>query len=246
MTKYFAIGLLAFVALCTALAPADLLRPLLAQVGLSLSLPFGTIWSGGGDLRRQRAALGSGGMYFDPAKLTEPAIAYDWKVFAEQTHVHRKFRRWAWTGEGGCGRRFRRRSGQSVAGRLRPAAKRPIPLVRSGSGLRRAERPKAPPGISNGAAVGSTTSSAAFGLGRRCRHWPLVYNSPCRAAPKTPRINAQVLTSDEALPLIQVESTEGGYVEIGVTRRLMKMANVPWLGEGADDAVALTLEEKLF
>ena len=245
MTKYFAIGLLAFVALCTALAPADLLRPPLAQVGLSLSWPFGTIWSGGGDLGVSGRHLGAVEWYFDPAKLTEPAIAYDWKVFAEQTHVHGNFA----VGPGqarvaaeggfdaalvnpwldaydlqlsgqfhlsGAEAAFAERSVQSAAGHLEWSGGR----VHYQLG-----------GVWLGATLPPLAARVQFTL-------------PSGA--KTPRISAQVLTSDEALPLIQVESTEGGYVEIGVTRRLMKMANVPWLGEGADDAIALTLEEKLF
>ena len=245
MTKYLAVGLLAFVALCAALAPAGLLRPLLAPVGLSLSAPLGTIWSGGGDLHLHGHSLGAVEWWFDPAELTEPAIAYHWKLFDEQTHVHGNFAaglgRTRLAAEGGFsaelvnpwldayGLRLGGEFGLSEAtaafaeGRVQSVSGR---LEWSGGPVRYQL---------GGAWLGATLPP----LGARVQ-----FTAPNGA--ETPRIDAQVLTLDQGLPLVQIEPADSGYVKISVTRRLMKMANVPWLGEGADDAVALTLEEKLF
>lgn len=243
MTKYFAIGLLTFAALCAALAPADLLRPLLAQAGVSLSAPLGTIWSGGGDLQLHGQPLGAVEWYFDPTKL--PALAYNWKLFAEETHVHGNF-------AVGFGSAKLAAEGGFDAGLVNPWLN-PYSLRLSGQFL-----------LSEAAAAFAEgrIQSVAGRLewsGGRVQYqlggaWlgaklPPLAGSVQFASPngaETPRLDAQVLTVEEALPLIQVESAAGGYVKISVTRRLMKMANVPWLGEGADDAVALTLEEKLF
>ena len=245
MTKYLAIGVLVFVALCAALAPAGLLRPLLAPVGLSLSAPLGTVWSGGGDLELGGQPLGAVEWWFDPAQLSEPAISYDWKLFAEQTHVHGNF--------------------AAALGQVRLAAE-------GGFGAELVNPWLDAYGLRLSGEFGLSEAAAAFADGRvqsaaghlewsggRVHYqfggaWlgatlpPLAarvqFSSPSDA--EAPRINAQVLTADQGLPLVQVEPADGGYVKISLTRRLMKMANVPWLGEGADDAVALSLEEKLF
>ena len=245
MTKYFAIGLLAFAALCAALAPADLLRPLLAQADVSLSAPLGTIWSGGGDLQLHGKPLGAVEWHFDPARLAQPALAYNWKLFAEETHVHGNF-------AAGLGAARLAAEGGFDAGLVNPWL--------DAYGLRLSGQFLLSEAVA--AFADGRVQSAAGHLewsGGRVQYqlggaWlgaklPPLAGSVQFASPngaETPRLDAQVLTLEEALPLIQVESADGGYVKISVTRRLMKMANVPWLGEGADDAVALTLEEKLF
>lgn len=245
MIKYFAIGLPAFIILCVVLAPASLLRPLLAQAGLSLAAPFGSVWSGGGELRIHGRELGAVEWYLDSVKLTEPALAHHWKLFAEETHLHGKF-------AAGLGLATLAAEGGFHADAVNPWL--------NAYGLRLSGQfhlPEAAAAFADGrvqSAAGRlewSGGSAHYQLGGA---WLEATLPPLAASvqfastggAEPPRMDAQVLTLEEALPLIQVESTEGGYVKIGVTRRLMKMAQVPWLGEGADDAVAFTLEEKLF
>lgn len=245
MIKYFAIGVPAFIVLCAVLAPASLLRPLLAPAGLSLAAPFGTVWSGGGELRVQGRELGSVEWFLDSVKPTEPALAYHWKLFAEETHLHGSF-------AAGPGLATLAAEGGFDADAVNPWLR--------AHGLRLSGQfhlPEAQATFADGRVQSAdgrlewSGGSAHYQLGGA---WLEAALPPLAASvqfastggAEPPRMDAQVLTLDGALPLIQVESTDGGYVKIGVTRRLLKMAQAPWLGDGADDALALTLEEKLF
>lgn len=245
MIKYFAVGLPAFIVLCAVLAPASLLRPLLAPAGLSLAAPFGSIWSGGGELRVHGWELGAVEWRWDPAKLTQPALAYHWKVFAEETHLHGDF-------AAGLGLARLAAEGGFHADAVNPWL--------DVYGLRLSGQfhlPKAEAAFADGrvqSAAGRLEWSGGQAHYQLGGAWLKATLPPLAASvqftstggAEPPRMNAQVLTLEGALPLIQVASTDGGYVRIGVTRRLMRLAQAPWLGEGADDAVALTLEEKLF
>ena len=56
----------------------------------------------------------------------------------------------------------------------------------------------------------------------------------------------EVVTADDALPLLDVRLAADGWAHIGVTARLTSLAGNPWRDGDNEDAVVVTVSERLF
>lgn len=56
----------------------------------------------------------------------------------------------------------------------------------------------------------------------------------------------EVVTADDSLPLLNVRLDPDGWAHIGVTARLTSLAGNPWRGGDNEDAVVVTVSERLF
>ena len=235
--RYLAVGVLAFALFCAALAPAGLLTVLIDRLGgASLTATAGTIWSGSGALRLRRFALGRLHWSFEPVTLARMALGYTWRLSGDSLNLHGRMA-------------FRPDAVElSARGAVANAAVNAglaaydirldggfdidsLDATVTATGLERLEGG----GRWSGGAVN-------YALGGQF-HTALL--PPMRAEAQSAPVKARVFADQGDTLLIQAEIMGGGYVKIGITRRLLQMLNRPWAGSGADDEIVISVEEAL-
>lgn len=245
MTKYILGGLLAFVLLCAGLAPPSLLKSPLARMGgLQLTYATGTLWNGVGDLRLGEVGPITVEWYFDWAGIPAGALAYRLRLYGENTHLHGRLaiglERTKVAAEGGV-----------EADAFNPWLAQYGLHLSGWLGLEEMTAAFADGGMesANGKILWGG-GPVVYGLGGKKRSATLppllarVQSAPAEDAAGPPGIQAKVLTQDGERPLIEAEAI-GGWVKIGVTKRLLRLSDVHWPGKEADDEVVITLEEQL-
>ena len=236
--RHIAVGILAFALFCAALAPAGLFAALIERFGgASLTATAGTIWSGSGALRLGGQDLGQLRWSFEPATLVQLAPGCTWRLTGESLNLRGRM---AFQGNA---------VELSVQGRVRSAAVNAglaaydirldgafdlegLDATLTADGLRRLE--------GGGRWTGGAVS---YALGGRS-HAALL--PPMRAAAQSAPVRARAFAEDGNTLLIQAEIMDGGYVKIGITRRLLQLLNQSWAGRGADDEIVISVEEAIF
>lgn len=233
-----AVGILAFALFCGALAPAGLFALLLERLtGASLTATAGTIWSGSGALRLKGVGLGRLHWSFEPVTLAQLAPGHTWRL----------------TGDGlNLGGRMALPTDAielSASGAVAAAAFNAglaaydirldgtldiegLDATVAAGGLERLEGG----GRWSGGAV-------SYALGGRT-HTALL--PPMRLEAQSAPVRARGFTEAGNRLLIEAEIMEGGYVKIGITRRLLQLLNQPWAGSGAEDEIVVSVEEAVF
>ncbi|MCY3795951.1 MAG: type II secretion system protein N [Gammaproteobacteria bacterium] len=233
-----AVGILAFALFCAALAPAGLFAILIERFGgASLTATAGTIWSGSGALRLKRLGLGRLHWSFDPVTLTQLAPGYTWRLAGDSLDLHGSM---AFHGDaiklsasGAVGTAavnaglaaydIRLDGGFDIEG---------LDATVTAEGLQRLD--------GSGRWSGGVVS---YALGSQS-HTALL--PPMRAEAQSPPVRARAFAEAGSALLIQAEIMVGGYVKIGITRRLLQLLNQPWAGTGADDEIVVSVEEAVF
>ena len=236
--RVLAVGALAFLLFCAALAPAGLFAVLIERLGgASLNATAGTVWSGSGELRLSTHALGRLHWSFNPSSLAQFAPGFAWQLTGPGLDAH--------------GQIAVRVDGVQLSGRGRVGTA----LVNAGlanydirlGGEFDIE------GIDaivlnnrlthlEGAARWSG-GQVSYALARQS-HTALL--PPMRAEAHSPPVRAEAYSEAEGALLMEAEVLEGGYVRVGITRRLLRWLDQPWAGDGADDEVVIAVEEAIF
>ena len=236
--KYLAVGALAFALFCAALAPAGLFAVLVERFGgASLTATAGTVWSGSGTLRLRRLALGRLQWSFAPVTLAQLAPGYTWRLTGDGLDLRGRMA-------------FRTDAIElSARGSVAAAAVNAglaaydirldgefdidgLDATLTAGGLKRVE----------GSARWSG-GAVSYALGGRS-HTALL--PPMRAQAQSAPVTARAFAEAGNTLLIQAEIMDGGYVKIGITRRLLQLLNRPWAGGGADDEIVVSVEEAVF
>ena len=235
--RAIAVGILAFALFCAALAPAGLFALLIERFGgASLGATAGTIWSGSGALRLNGLGLGRLHWSLDPVTLVRLAPGYTWRIAGDRLNLRGRL---AFRGDA---------IELSARGTVAPAAVNPglaaydirlagafdIDSLDATVTAGRLERLDGSGRWSGGA--------VNYVLGGRF-HTALL--PPMRAEARSPPVAAKAFTEAGNTLLIQAEIMDGGYVKIGITRRLLQLLNQSWAGSGAEDEIVVSVEEAL-
>ena len=234
-----AVGVLAFLGFCILLAPAGLLVRAAQQVpGLALAQARGTVWSGEGRLLFQGQDWGRIAWLFRPVTLLRLSPGCSWTLSANDLQL-------AGTLDLAPGRISLAAEGTLDAAPvnfwlaeydLRLEGDFQIDAMRIDMGDNRAPDIRGTVRWSGGA--------VQYVLSRRFRTVQL----PALVARLgfNEKRAAKVFAEGSDIPLLEARLLHDGFVKIGVTKRLTQLADVPWPGESADDALVLAVEEKLF
>ena len=236
--RTIALGILAFALFCIVLAPAGLLAVLIERLGgVSLTATEGTLWSGSGALRLKGLGLGRLHWSFEPVTLMQFAPGYTWRLAGDGLDLHGRM---AFQGDA---------IELSARGTVATAAVNPglaaydirldggfniegLDATVTAEGLQRLD--------GGGRWSGGVVS---YALGGQSHTAPL---PPMRAEAQSPPVRARAFAEAGSTLLIQAEIMDGGYVKIGITRRLLQLLNRPWAGSGADDEIVVSVEEAIF
>ncbi len=236
--KTIYIGILVFVLFCVALAPAGLLGLLVERLGgVSLTATAGTIWSGSGTLRLQGFGLGRLHWSFEPVTVAQLAPGYTWRLAGEGVDLHGRM---AFRGDA------IELSAKGVLANAAVNAGLAAYDIRLGGGfnIERLDATVTAGGferLDGGASWSGGVVS--YGLGGRS-HTALL--PPMRAEAQSAPVRAMAFAEAGNALLMQAEIMDGGYVKIGLTRRLLQLLNRPWVGSGADDEIVVAVERAVF
>ena len=236
--KTIYIGILVFVLFCVALAPAGLLALLIERLGgVSLTATAGTLWSGSGALHLQGFGLGRLHWSFEPVTLMQLAPGYAWRLAGDGVNLQGRM---AFPGDA---------IELSASGTVDTAAVNSGLAaydIRLGGGfsIQRVDATVTAGGferLDGGASWSGGVVNYALGGQSHSALLP-----PMRAEAQSAPIRARAFAEAGNTLLIQAEIMDGGYVKIGLTRRLLQLLNRPWAGSGADDEIVVAVEEAIF
>lgn len=233
-----AVGLLAFALFCAALAPAGLLAMLIERLGgASLTATAGTLWSGSGELRLQGLGLGRLHWSFEPVTLMQFAPGYTWRLAGDSLDLHGRM---AFHGDA---IELSARGTVAAAAVNAGLAAYDIHLG-GGFDIKDLEATVTAGGLQRLDGGGRWSGGAvSYALGGQS-HTALL--PPMRAEAQSPPVGAKAFAEAGSTLLIQAEIMDGGYVKIGITRRLLQLLNQPWAGGGADEEIVVSVEEAVF
>ena len=236
--RTIALGILAFALFCAALAPAGLLAVLIERIGgVSLAATAGTLWSGSGALRRQGLSLGQLHWSFEPVTLMQFAPGYAWRLAGDSLDLHGRM-----TFQGDA----IELSASGAVGAAAVNAGLAAYDIRLGGGfnIEGLDATVTAEGLQRLDGRGRWSGGVvSYALGSQS-HTALL--PPMQAEAQSPPVRARAFAEAGSTLLIQAEIMDGGYVKIGITRRLLQLLNQPWAGSGADDEIVVSVEEAIF
>ena len=237
MARYFAVGILAFALFCAALAPAALLAILIERFGgASLTATAGTIWSGSGALRLSGLPLGRLHWSFEPVTLAQLTPGYTWRLAGDSLDLNGRM---AFQGDA-----VALSARGTVANAAVNAGLAAYDIRLDGAfDIEGLDATLTADGVQRLDGGGRWTGGVvSYALGGQS-HTALL--PPMRAEAQSAPVRARAFAEDGNTLLIQAEIMDGGYVKIGITRRLLQWLNQPWAGGGADDEIVVSVEEAL-
>ena len=238
---YALVGVLALAGCIVYMAPATLLAAAVGEDGPArLTRVHGRIWDGSAAVAYQGHALGSLSWQFAPASLLQGEADFDWRL-AGTGH----------TLSGRVGLGFGGLHGLA-AGTVREAAVRRIlaPYWIQTTGDIGIERVGAD--ASYGLLLEDLAGELSWGGGEvRYRlageHFRMVL-PPLAGVLES--VDAQpvltVFAAGNDTPLLHIRLGTDGWLTIGVTKKLTKMAGLPWPGNDPDHAIVMDVSERLF
>ena len=236
--KTIAVGTLAFALFCAALAPARLFGALIERIGgASLTSASGTIWSGSGALHLGGFPLGRLHWSFEPVSLAQLTLGYTWRLTGDSFNLEGRM---AFQGDA-----VELSARGSVASAAVNAGLAAYDIRLDGRfDIEGLDATLTSDGLAHLDGGGRWSGGAAsYVLGRQA-HTALLPPMPVEA--QSAPVRARAFAQDGSTLLIQAEIIDGGYVKIGVTRRLLQLLNRPWAGRGADDEIVISVEEAVF
>lgn len=236
--KYAAVGLVAFALFCVALAPAGLLAVIIERLGgASLTATAGTIWSGSGALRLRGVPLGRLHWSLEPVTLAQLAPGAAWRLSGEGLELRGRM---AWQGDA-----IELSAQGTVASAAVNAGLAAYDIrLDGGFDIEGLDAVVAAGDLQHLAGGGRWSGGAvSYALGGQS-HTALL--PPMRAEAQSPPVKAKAFAEQGDTLLIEAEIIDGGYVKIGITRRLLRLLNQPWAGRGADDEIVVSVEQAIF
>lgn len=236
--KAITVGILAFVLFCAAMAPAGLFALLIERLGsASLTGTAGTLWSGSGALRLSGLPLGRLHWSFEPVTLAQLRPGYTWRLTGDGLNLHGRM---AFQGDA-----VKLSASGTVVAAAVNAGLAAYDIRLDGTfDIEGLDATVAADGLERLDGGGRWTGGAvSYALGGQS-HTALL--PPMRAEALSAPVRAKAFAEDGRALLIQAEIKDGGYVKIGVTRRLLQMLNRPWAGDGDDEEIVVSVEEAVF
>ena len=242
MKKYVLIGAIVFIGAGVGFAPAGLIARGLAGVeDIELIEARGTVWRGGGRLLLQGHDLGRLTWRFAPATLIGLKLGHDWTLEHPDGPL-------TGTASAGFSTAYVTVNGVVAAAAVNPWL-RPYDISLAGEftldevaldiehGSHTVEHVRGAAEWSGGTVgytLGGLLQSAAL--------------PPLQAVLDTPsgKPRAIVRGRQDPTPLLVAELGDAGFVKVGITKRLTEILGNPWVGNAADDAVVLEVEEQFF
>ena len=233
-----AVGILAFALFCAALAPAELLAVLIERLGgASLTATAGTLWSGSGALRLQGLGLGRLHWSFEPVTLMQLAPGCTWRLAGDSLDLHGRM-----AFQGGAIELSAR--GTVAAAAVNPGLAAYDIRLDGGFDIERLDATVTAEGLERLDGGGRWSGGAvSYALGGQS-HTALL--PPMRAEAQSAPVRAKAFAEAGSTLLMEAEIMDGGYVKIGITRRLLQLLNQPWAGGGAEDEIVVSVEEAIF
>jgi hypothetical protein len=250
MKRYLFGGLLIVVIVLLTQAPVSLLKPFLPPAGQAVELQQlrGTLWRAAATVHHQGRTLGDLSWQFQPARLLSGQLAFAWQMAGRDV-----------SGTGTAGRSL---SAWHLTGDGVAASRLFAPLL--------AEYELVVPGqVTLAELVAASDGQRVTGLAGNLL-WPggsVTFPQGNRLATiAMPPLNAELKLDAEQQPLAEVFQADGqgqrapgadyplltltalasGFAKVAVTRRLTRLAGVPWPGSEPDHAVVLEVEQQVF
>jgi hypothetical protein len=241
MTRTLAIGLALFLLFAIVLAPAGLLRVLIPDAsGVDLLEASGTLWNGSGELYLAGNPAGTIRWRARAVTILQGALGYDVSVrdsaHEVSGHVAAGLSAVTVSLDGAVGAPFINRW---LA---------PYDIVLSGDfTLHRVDVtwPYDADALASGTAAGEVTWTGGP-IRYRLADRNYAGELPPLVAYLGDALETQVYPKDGQTPLLRADIRPGGFVRIGVTQLLTRLAGNPWPGAHADHEIVLEVEEQLF
>ena len=240
MRKYILIGALAFLAFAVALAPASVVRLATGRVpGLELRTVGGTVWNGEARPVYRGEPQGRLAWTFAPSGILDGEARLQWRLSDLDLDL---------SGDAAQGFGDAR---ATIAGRVGAPAVNRV-LGRYDIGVDGDFELHEVSVASNGADGLRLSGQFAWKGGRTFyRLSGLNYDTTMPAmTADLETVDGEhafdVRLADDALLLIRARLDAEGWIEVGLTRRFVALAGIPWPVPGEEDAIVLTVEEQLF
>lgn len=241
MTRYLLAGLVLFVAFAVAMAPAGLVRSFIPpDSDAQLLEPAGTVWRGSASLLIGGSPAGRLSWSFRPVTLFQGRLGYHLELAGPGHEL---------AGNGAMGLREGR---ATLSGRLSAEVVnrwlRVYDILISGGMKLDAISVRLPYDAGRtgaGSASGSLTWSGGdvrYRLGGR----NYAASMPPLVAYLGEGLEAVVYPQDGQTPLLKLEVLDDGFVRIGVTKLMTRLAGNPWPGSHGDHEVVVEVEQQLF
>lgn len=237
MRKAVAIGVVVFLVVLVARAPAGLLRTALESTGRATLLDVsGTLWSGAGQLLIERQPWGSVTWDLQPVTLLQGRLRYHVKLSGSNHQLD---------GDVDVMPESSRLilSGDVASSAVNPWL-RPYDITLSGT-FSLANATLSLHGGVPSAADGEITWTGGP-VTYRLSGTTSTGNLPEMTALLGPGPEAVVFPTGGQTPLLQMSLQKNGFAKVGVTKLLTKLLNSPWPGADPDHAVVLEVEEQVF
>lgn len=241
MKRTLVIGIVLFVAFAVALAPAALVRTVLpAEAGVALLDPQGTLWDGTASLYLGGQPAGRLDWNFRPVTVLQGELGYAFELTGPEH---------ALTGAVGVGAG----AGSLVmSGRAAAAFVNrwlaPYDIAITGDLMFESVELHVPYdyAVSGAGRAGGNATWPGGPIRYRLGGTGYAGSLPPLVAYLGEGLEAVVYPQDGQTPLLRAELLPDGFVKIGVTQLLTRLAGNPWPGSHADHEVVLEVEEQLF
>lgn len=241
MKRTLAIGLALFLLFAIILAPAGLVRVLIPDAsGIDLLETSGTLWNGSGQLYLGGNAAGTVHWRARAVTVLQGALGYDVSVRGSEHDLSGHVA----AGWAAANIRLDGTAGAPFTNRWLA----PYDIVMSGDFTLQdvdVTWPYDPDAVAAGRASGAITWTGGpvrYRLAERNYAGEL----PPLIAYLGESLETQVYPKDGQTPLLRADIRPGGFVRIGVTQLLTRLAGNPWPGAHADHEIVLEVEEQLF
>ncbi|MEM1230511.1 MAG: type II secretion system protein N [Pseudomonadota bacterium] len=257
MKRYVLVGLLVTAGVLISLAPVSLLKPLLPAPGSVIELQQlgGTLWRAGAVLSHEGRPLGDLRWQLEPAALLQGRLSYAFQLSGPDAQA-------TGTAARGFSAAHLRLDGTLAAAPLQPLLRRyelnvpgefklddiratvegTTPVALAGNLRWSGGRVSFPQG-ERLATIALPAMAAVLQLDGEQQPLAEVFESTGNA---TADSAAGAGRDQGAHPLLILTALHSGFVKIAVTRKLTRLAGMPWPGSEPDHAVVLEVEQQVF
>ena len=239
--RYWLVGVLAFVACIVYMAPATLLAMALGDHGPTrLTQARGSLWEGAAALEHEGQSLGSLSWQFDAGGLAHGEANFDWRL-AGTGHTLSGLARFGLAG-------LRCSAAGTVSGATMRRILAPYWIETAGDvGIERIGADIAYDLRLQAMAGELSWSGGEVRYRLAGEHYRMVL-PPLAGMLET--VDAEptltVFAQDVDAPLLRIRLGADGWLNIGVSKKLTKMAGFPWPGNEPDHAIVIDVSERLF
>ncbi len=240
MIRTVSIGALLFVVFAVAFAPASLLRAPLSGSGADLLQPAGTVWKGSADLYLAKQGAGRISWRFRPLTLLQGALGYHVDLTGADHDLRGTVRLRPGTAEAVLDGH----AASAFANRWLA----PYDIVIAGDLTLQNLQLRVPYDLeqSRGGSAAGSVSWAGGPVRYRLSGRDHSARLPPLVAYLGDGLEAVVFPEGGQTPLLRARLQENGFLWIGVTKMMTRLAGNSWPGSHPDHEVVLEVEEQLF